>query len=205
MTSLGSLLLPNPNRIVGDVTVTGDITISGTGNVLRTPHDARWFRPGTDILRDDAEPTYADLVTSSSTDNAPPYFAFDGAAVERIKWVWTPDEAWIDDAYSLRVLWLNPTGAGGNVRWRHKVYAHYLNNSPTGALTTVGDQTFTAPSILGLASAYNELATAIPIVRGALGEAPTFVMVVDRFATDAADTLAGDAGIEGVSVTRIDV
>lgn len=176
----------------------------GVAGWIRSNHDARWFRPGTDILDDDAEPTYADMVKSSSTDNAPPYFAFDGAAVERIKFVWTPDEGWVTQTATARLLQLNPAGAGGNVRWRYKHFANYLNTAPTSSLVGIGDVTVATAPILGLGVAYNDVATAFALPRGALGEAPTFVTVLDRFATDAADTHdARDVGLMGLSLTRI--
>jgi hypothetical protein len=176
------------------VTEDGDLDRLDIDGPILSNHDALYF------FGQDFEGT-AGYVSSASTDNAPPYWAFDATTVERIKWQWVPPEGW--DVWTMRIAWLAPGASDGNVVWRYKHHGLLLGGDPTTALTTVATTAaLTAPAGLGSAWRYDNLATNVRVVRGPLGEAPHYISVIDRFASDAADTNSADAAIFMVTVTR---
>lgn len=179
------------------VTASGPLSELRVAGPVLTNHDAIWFGG------QDFEGT-AGYTSEAATDAAPSHWDFDQTTVERIKWQWTPPSGW--KAFTMRVLWINPGAGTGNVVWRYKHLYLNLGGNPTAALTTVNTLTNAAPAVLGTAFNYDDIATATQITTIDLGAGPinpTVLSVIDRFASDAADTCNGDAAIVRVSVTRV--
>lgn len=170
-------------------TVTGGVAF--WNGPIHTNHDAQYFYPA------DMHGT-AGLVTNAATLNAPPYWAFDQTVVERIKWTWTPGDAWA--SYVVRMGWLNTGFAAGNVRWRYYERRNVVNaGSPNGDWTAapvqVAEITSAAPLLNG--NKYEDLAVAVPT------SPLTVVMsVIERIIAGVPSNLAGDAGIYIVTTTR---
>lgn len=176
------------------ITERGPLGRLEVGGPVLSGHDALYFYPerfqGT-----------AGFVSQAATDNAPSNWAFDQTTVERIKWQWVPPTGW--GSWTMRMGWLSPVGSGGNVVWRYKHLPLYLGGSAVDALTTINTTAaLAAPAAFGTAWRYDEIATNIAVTLGAFGEAPIYQSVIDRFATDATDTLAADAAVFVVTVTR---
>lgn len=139
-------------------------------------------------------------LNSPNTDTELPRWAFDAAAVERIKFTWTPPATWA--AFTVAAMQLGETPFNtGNVVWRYKHLPIVLATNPNSALTLVN--TVTAAGLaVNTASHFMLVPTPVTITLGAFGEIPEYLTVVDRFATDAADVCTNDQSLAVITMLR---
>jgi hypothetical protein len=186
---------PVPGQFDGDVNIVGDLTVGGQivvdGPVL-TNHDNYKFEA--DRIRSGT----AQYLDHATILEVPPVWSFDQTTVERIKWVWTPGDAW--ESYTVRLGWLNMGLNAGNVRWRYYERRTVVNaGNPLGNWLTVPTQvaeiTSVAPALDG--NKYEDLAVDVPV------EPLTEVLsVIERRTAGVPSNLTNDAGIQVVTATR---
>lgn len=172
-------------------TLAADGTTIVWDGAIHTDHDARYFYPA-DMVGT------AQLVSSAGTLQAPPYWAFDQSTVERVKWLWTPGDAW--ESYVVRLGWINTGFGAGNVRWRYYERRTVVNaGQPLGnwvaTPTQVAEITSAAPQLDG--NRYEDLAVDVPVTP------LTVVMsIVERITSGVPSNLAADAGLYIATATR---
>jgi hypothetical protein len=185
----GDLTTHEGDQSVHGWTVTGG-NIEWDGAIL-TNHDPKYFYPA-DMV---GNATWND---NAGTLNAPPLWEFDPDAVQRVKWVWTPGDGW--ETYTVRFGWMNTSFSTGNVTWRYYERRTRVNSgNPEGNLLTNPTlvDTFTATVPTLDANRYEDLAVDVPVE-----PLTTVLSVIDRFATDATDTLNANAGLYIATATR---
>jgi hypothetical protein len=201
--NVSDLLIDPPGAIESAALTThvGAETVHGwtvtNGNILwedgaiLTGHDPKYFYP-------------ADMVGNATSNdnagtlNAPPLWQFDPGVVERVKWVWTPGDGW--NTYTVRFGWMNTGFSTGAVTWRYYERRTRVNSgNPEGNLLTNPTliSTFTATVPTLDANRYENLAIDVPVE-----PLTTVLSVIDRFATDATDTLNSDAALYIATATR---
>lgn len=192
----GDLVLSGGAIVVDDQGNYTGLEIRGTGNILKTPHDAL-YAYAADMQSNGT------LVPESAQDVGVPRWSLADAATQRVKWLWAIPVGW--SSIAVRFGWDNESAASGNVVFQFAYRQIYLGETDVdgGAVTTVA-----IPAITALAqnrflySTPTEIAN-ISTPNGGLGDKPFIQCSLARLGADGNDTLAGAAAVFVATATRV--
>ena len=136
----------------------------------------------------------------NAADAVPNRWAFDAAVVERVKFLFVPPLTW--RAFTIALMVVNDGAGAGNITWRYKHLPVVLGTDPSTAPTLVSTLTHAAPTASLAGAFHGAFPNTVTIVNGGFGEVPEYFVTIDRFASDASDTLANDASICLVNFIR---
>lgn len=172
------------------------LEIRGTGNIVKTPHDALYaFAP--DFSSNGTE------VPESAQDVGVHRWSLADAATQRVKWTWAVPVGW--STIAVRFGWCNESAASGNVVFQLAYRQIFLGETDidAGAVTTVAIPAITAAGQFAFNYSTPAATAAIATPSGGFGDKPFIQCALSRLGADGNDTLAGAVAVFVTTATRV--
>lgn len=178
------------------LTIGATVTIEGTGNTLKTPHDAL-YRYAPEMQSNGT------LVAADAADTGVPRWSLADAATQRVKWTWEIPVGW--DSIAVRFGWCNESSNSGNVVFQFSYRHIYLGetNLNSGSVTTIAIPAAAALSQYVFNYFTGSATASVATPSGGFGDKPFMQCAITRLGSDGSDTLSGAAAVFVATATRV--
>lgn len=189
-------LLVSAGVLVDDQGSYTGLELRGTGNTLRTPHDAL-YAFAADFSSSGTE------VPESAQDVGVHRWSLADAATQRVKWSWAIPVGWNNVA--VRWGWDNESAGAGNVvfQFAYKLLNLGEGDIDAGAVTTIAVPAVAAAGQFDLNYSTPTETANIAVPAGGLGDKPFMQCALSRLGSDGNDTLAGAVAVFVTTATRV--